>query len=245
MTIDLSPFNRPALQFSGGKDSLACLYLLREPINQGLPVYWLNSGDTCPETLAVIEQMRPTIPNFVDVRTDVRAWRAANGMPTDVLPQSSTQLGVAYGMSSVPMVGRFDCCVANRILPMHERMMADGIDCVIRGTKLADTGRLPAEGATPFYHVLLPIRDWSHQQVFDYLRSVGAPYNAVYDNFANSSTLDCVGCTAVWDDGKAAYFRTKHPQRWSEYRASLETIRAQLQHHLSQLDKEIEGGHHG
>ncbi|MFG0641366.1 phosphoadenosine phosphosulfate reductase family protein, partial [Delftia sp. WSY_22] len=57
---------RAALHFSGGKDSLACLYLLRPLVEQGLPVYWLSTGDTIPETRAVVDQVRAWIP---DLRT--------------------------------------------------------------------------------------------------------------------------------------------------------------------------------
>ena len=238
--MDLSTYQRPALHFSGGKDSLACLYLLRDQVEGGLPVYWLNSGETCPETLETIEAVRPWIANFIEVRTDVAAWRAKHGNPTDLMPQSCTPLGLAYGLGRMPLVGRFDCCTANRMLPMHQRMLDDGVDAVVRGTKIADTGRLPADGATDTYAVLLPIKDWSHGDVFRYLQSVGAPFNRVYENFKNASTLDCVGCTAVWDDGKAAYFRAHNRGRLTEYRASLQAIRGELLRHLDALDNELQ-----
>ncbi|WP_289242019.1 phosphoadenosine phosphosulfate reductase family protein [Delftia sp.] len=81
---------RAALHFSGGKDSLACLYLLRPLVEQGLPVYWLSTGDTIPETRAVVDQVRAWIPDLRTVQTDVLAWKAAHGIPSDVTTAQSS-----------------------------------------------------------------------------------------------------------------------------------------------------------
>jgi phosphoadenosine phosphosulfate reductase len=118
-------------------------------------------------------------------------------------------------------------------------MIADKVDCVIRGTKACDTGTTPFEGTDEFYEVVLPIRDWSHDDVFGYLESVGAPYNELYDHYKGISAPECMGCTAWWDDGKAAYFKAKHPERLGEYHASLTQIRTALQAHLADLDFEL------
>ncbi len=237
--IDLSRFKHPALQFSGGKDSLACLYLLREQLHN-VRVYWVNTGDGCSETLSVIDQVREWIPHFTEIRTDVRKWRDTYGNPTDLVPASCTELGMAYGMGSQRLSGRFDCCYANLMYPLHEQMVEDRVDAVIRGTKLADTGRVPFEGASPFYEVILPLRDWSHEQVFDFLEREGAPVNTVYEHFKGISAPECMGCTAWWDDGKAEYFAAKHPERLEPYRIALTTVREALRQHLDHLDSELE-----
>lgn len=238
MTMNLLAYRRPALQFSGGKDSLACLYKLRDKLDQ-LTVYWLNTQDVCDETLAVIEHVRPWIPNFEEVRSDVKAWRAENGIPSDILPTSCTELGNLYGLSALRVSDRFACCAANRMLPLHQRMLQDGVDLVIRGTKLSDTGRLPAEGRTPWYELWLPLRDWSREQVFEYLESVNAPRNSLYDYFKSASAMDCLGCTALWGEDKATYFRARHPERLSEYSTTLQALRGELRKHMQQLDTQI------
>lgn len=236
--IDLTQYQRPALQFSGGKDSLACLFLLRGQLDR-ITVYWVNTQDGCPETLAIVDQVRPWVPNFVEVTTDAKAWRSENGDPSDLVPASGHLLGQAYGLGALPLTNRFDCCYANLMLPMHARMVADGVDAVIRGTKLADTGKIPHEGPTGFYDVLLPIKDWTHAQVFAYLESVGAPRNPIYDHFTSISAPECMTCTAWWDDGKAAYFKARHPQRLGEYRVQLTRIKESLRSHLNDLEFEI------
>lgn len=231
-------FKKPALQFSGGKDSLACLYLFEEQLDE-LTVYWMNTGDGCPETLALIEQVRTRIPNFVEITSDVKAWRDLHGPPSDLVPATAHYIAAFYGQGNMRMSNRLDCCAANIMAPMHARMVADGVDCVIRGIKACDTGTVPAEGDTGSYHVVLPIKDWSHQDVFDYLASVDAPYNPMYDHYKGISAPECFGCTAWWDDGKSAYFKALHPERLGEYHASLKQIKAALQTHLADLDFEL------
>ena len=236
--IDLSKYKRPALQFSGGKDSLTCLYLLREQLDN-VRVYWVNTGDTCVETMDVIKKVMPWVPHFTEIRTDVKEWRRVNGNPTDLLPASCTPIGMMYGMGEQPLTGRFDCCYANLMHPLHQQMLDDGVDAVVRGTKVADTGKIPHEGHTPFYEIILPLRDWSHQDVFDYLDSVGAPKNPVYEHMKYVGAPECMGCTAWWEDGKAEYYTAKHPERLEPYRIALSTVRDSLRQHLALLESEL------
>ena len=238
--LSLDPYRRVALQFSGGKDSLACLYLLRDQLDK-VTVYWCDTGDGCPETRAIVEQVRAGVPHFAVVRSDVARWRLQHGFPSDLVPSNHHPIGRAYGLSQFPLVNRWDCCAANLMVPLHERMVADGVDAVIRGTKLCDTGTLPAEGrvAGVPYDILLPIRDWSHQDVFAYLRAVGAPQNAIYEHFAAVSAPECMGCTAWWNDGKAAYLRARHPEQAAGYQVALQSILGAAHTQLADLYAEL------
>jgi len=230
---------RCALQFSGGKDSLACVYILKPWVLAGLPVYWTHTGDTIPETLAVVEQVRRWVPDFRVIEADVLAWKHAHGTPSDVTTAQSTWMGQQYAMTDTQLVGRFDCCWHNLMKPMHDRMLADGVDLVIRGTKLADTGKVPANGATEHYDVLLPLLNWSHAQVFDYLQEVGAPISRVYEHFKAISAPECLHCSAWWDDGKAQYLKQLHPEKVHQYQVSLQQIQAELSKRLQELDSEL------
>ena len=229
-----------ALEFSGGKDSLACLMLL-EPFLGDLTVYWLNTGDGCPETAAVTAWARARVPHFKEVRSDVKAWRAEHGMPSDLVPANNHAIGLMYGMASVKISNRFDCCSANIMLPLHAAVMADGCDLLIRGTKEADTGTVPFEGHHDGFEVWLPLRDWSHADVFEFLRDTGAPQNPIYDHFTALSAPECLGCTAWWGDGKAAYLKSLHPDHLATYRWNLRVISTALIGHMSELDAELEG----
>lgn len=236
--MDLSRYRNPALQCSFGKDSLACLYMLADQLER-ITVYWVNTGDGCPETLDIVQAVRPMIPKFVEIRTDVHAWRAENGLPSDVVPANGTLLGLAYGMGKTRIACRFDCCIQNLMKPMHDRMLADGVDAVIRGTKLSDTGKVPAEGPTGFYDVLLPLRDWTHDEVFTYLRQVGAPINPIYQHFKSISAPECFGCTAWWGDGKAEYLKARHPGAYKEYQLKLQRIAESVTPHARDFAMEM------
>lgn len=236
--ISVGDYKRPALHFSGGKDSLACLYLLRDQLDR-ITVYWCDTQDGCPETRAVVEQVRQWIPRFKVITTDVATWRNQYGYPSDLVPAKAHPIGLLYGMNNFALTSRFDCCATNIMAPMHQRMIDDGVDLVIRGTKVTDTGHVPAEGQTEHYTIWLPIRDWTHQQVFDYLREVEAPHNPIYDHFAQISAPECLGCTAWWDDGKAAYLKARHPEHYARYRAQLQAIAATITPHLADLYHEM------
>lgn len=250
MTHGVMVFERPirphrlkgrqaALQFSGGKDSLACLYMLR-PFLRQITVYYLNTGDTLPETDAVVAEVRGWIPNFVEIQSDVRAWRAENGMPSDLVPAHSHYIGRLYGMSDVKISNRFDCCLNNLMLPLHRRVQEDGVDLLIRGTKLSDTGQLPFEGWQDGIEQWLPLRDFTHDEVFALLQDVGAPLSPVYEFATGISAPECLGCTAWWDDHKGEYLKARHPAAHTDYIASLREIEHTITTHLAHLQAEIE-----
>ena len=68
--IDLFGYSNVALQFSGGKDSLACLYLLKDQLEK-VVVYYLDTGDGCPETHDVIDKVKSWIPRFITIKSDL------------------------------------------------------------------------------------------------------------------------------------------------------------------------------
>lgn len=234
----LQEYRNPALHFSGGKDSLTCLYLLKDQLDK-LTVYWCDTGDGFPETRAVVEEARAWIPNFQVVKTDVAKFRNQHGYPTDLLPATAHPVGVLYGTSKYPMTHRYDCCANNIMLPMHKRMVADGVDLVIRGTKTVDSGKLPHDGDWDPYDIWLPLKDWTHAQVFEYLKVVGAPHNSLYDYPGSSSCPECLGCTAWWDDGRASILAERYPEHYQHYLTHLQKIAQAIIPHLADLYAEL------
>lgn len=242
--LDLSGYRNVALQFSGGKDSLALVYLLRRHLHR-VTVYWVDAGDGWPETREVIEYVRSHLaPRFVEVKTDARAWREAHGQPSDLVPATTHEMARSFGMDEGKVSNHFACCAANRVLPMHQRMLADKVDAVIRGTKLADTGVVPAEGKTEHYDVLLPLKTWTHEDVFRYLESVDAPVNRLYSHFKGTSAPECMTCTGWWSDSKSEYLRAHHPKQYVEHRIKLVGMAHTLRAHMSALESEL-GVNHG
>lgn len=219
----LSQHERIAVHFSGGKDSLAVTYLLR-PYWDRLVFYHVDTGDLLPEVREIVAEVAAKVPTFKRIETNSQLFCQRIGLPSDLVPTSCTVAGLMLGMGQRRIVDRFECCGANIMLPMHNRMVDDGITLVIRGTKRCDLKRLPAEdGDTSLgYRLWLPIIDWSHDDVFSYLREVGAPICRVYETAVNSP--ECATCTAWWSEKRAAYLFKHHPLLHARYMAKLKLV---------------------
>jgi 3'-phosphoadenosine 5'-phosphosulfate sulfotransferase (PAPS reductase)/FAD synthetase len=229
-----------ALQFSGGKDSLALAHLLR-PHWDRLTFYHVDTGDLLPEVREIVDGIEALVPRFVRIETHAADWHERFGLPSDLVPTTCTPAGNAIGIGSRRLVDRFDCCASNIMAPMHARMVADGVALVIRGTKRADMPRLPAEnGPTGMgYDLWLPLLEWSDADVFAYLREVGAPICRVYENGVQSP--ECATCPAWWSEGRAAYLAKHHPDLSASYHAKLATVAAEISPLWAHLQREIAG----
>lgn len=223
----LDRHSRIALQWSGGKDSLAVAYLLR-PHWDRLTFYHMDAGDLLPEVSEIVDTMEAMVPSFIRIHSDSKAWQKEHGLPSDLVPTSGSRAGVLIGMSDQRIVDRFDCCASNIMAPLHDRMIADGITLCIRGTKGCDMARIPAQsGDTSMgYEIWLPLEDWSHDDVFAYLKKEGAPICRVYENNVNAP--ECASCPAWWSENRARYLDKYHPELSVEYQRKLAIVKAQV-----------------
>jgi len=238
MLDHLSPHKNIALQFSGGKDSLALVHLLR-PHWDRLTFYHVDTGDLLPEVREIVDSVEAMVPRFVRIETRPADWQQRFGMPSDLVPSSCTPLGVKIGMSDQRLIDRFECCAFNIMVPMHEAALKDGCTLVIRGTKRADMKRLPAEnGPTGLgYDLWLPLLEWSDDDVFAYLREVGAPICRVYENGAQSP--ECATCPAWWSEGRSSYLGKYHPELHAAYQAKLALVAAEVAPMWANLQREV------
>jgi 3'-phosphoadenosine 5'-phosphosulfate sulfotransferase (PAPS reductase)/FAD synthetase len=209
-----SRHSRVALQFSAGKDSAACLWLL-EPWWPQLTVMWCNMGDPYPETIDYMDSIALRVPHFVVVRGDVRGFIARHGYPADAIAASYTPLGLAAQSNprpgAVPFVPYQACCGANLWQPLWQAVLAGGFDGVVRGQKFADHLRAPVgsgfvhEGVE-FFH---PIEAWADSDVLAFLGDRVPPSYAR----GLKSSLDCVHCTAYVDKARIDDLRQLAPER--------------------------------
>lgn len=239
--IDLSPLHRHeriALAFSGGKDSLAVVYALRPHLDR-LTVYHMDTGDLLPEIRETVAHVRSFAPSFVHVQGDVGAWIAENGLPTDLLPFSAHEVGRMAGQENVRLVPRYRCCFTNLMAPLWQRIKADGITLVIRGTKNCDLKRHPTQDGETHDGVELwyPLAGWSHDQVFAYLKEVGAPTNRIYETMTNAP--ECARCSAWWGEGRAAYLRKYHPDLFRDYVGRLRAVTSEIIASVNNLNREL------
>lgn len=241
MRFEVSPMLRHkkvALSFSGGKDSLACLFLLRNFLKT-ITVYHLDTGDIMPETRDLVAEVREMCPNFVHLQGDVRAWIAENGQPTDLLPYSEHGIGAQIGERGTKLVTRYHCCFVNLMFPLWDRMKADGNTLIIRGTKQSDMPKLPvktgdvADGIEFWY----PIETWSDMDVHDFLVDAEAPRSPLYPHFV--SIPDCARCTAWWTGRRSPYLKAHHPELYREYREGLKVVARELAKPINFLRQEL------
>lgn len=212
------------LQFSGGKDSLACLWLI-EPWWAKTVVLWVNTGAAFPETLELMEKVRAMVPHFLEERTDQPAQVKRKGYPVDVLPIVHHK---HFPLNRHPRLqGFLDCCYENIMEPAEAATKRLGATLVIRGQKDADClkGTLQSGQKADGQEFLYPIESWTDEEVFSYLKQTPLGVPAHYDQVGTS--LDCWSCTAYLGDnlGKMRYLRDKHPEWHSTMTGRLTLIR--------------------
>ena len=191
---------KTALHFSGGVDSLACLYLYREQWDQIL-VCWLNTGAAYPDVVESMRKWQQRLPNFIEVKSDQPAQIAQCGYPADVVPLRYTTIGRAvFQESGFKIQASHFCCSQNIWQPMHQKMKELGVTRIIRGQRLSDKRSSPARSGykADGIEVIFPIESWSREQVIDYLRDAGAEIPAYYSTELTSR--DCWDCTAYLDE---------------------------------------------
>lgn len=236
-----SRHERIAFQFSGGRDSLAALYLLR-PYWARMTVYHLDTGDQFPEHREVVRRVAAELPDFRGIHGRLQDSLAAHGLPSDIIPTTHhTFVGQAVSGATFKVQDRYDCCFRALMAPMHERMVEDGITLIIRGQRDDEFDKPVtrsgfAEGGIEYFY---PIQTWTADEVLRFLEEQGVEPAPFYRH-GLTTTPDCMHCSAWWDEGRAAYLRQFHPNGYQLYRARLDMIRAALIPLAQTLTKELE-----
>lgn len=228
-----------ALQFSGGRDSIACLYLL-QPYWDRLTVYWNNTGATFPETRVLADKVRAMVPRFVEIDGHQPDVLAQFGLPSDIVPASHTPIGIVGSGSAGPLIqDRYSCCARVIMAPLHERMLEDGITLIIRGQKNADhlKGPLRSGAVVDGIEYLYPLEEWDTRRVMDFLRTVDAPIPRFYEMLDGAP--DCITCSAWWENGAAAYLKRYHPAQYHDVQQRLDVINQAVSSSIAAFNQEI------
>jgi len=219
-----------ALQFSGGKDSLALLHLWQAKLARTL-VCWVNTGAAYPETVEQMKQVRETVPHFLEITSDQPGDVSVNGYPTDLVPLHFTTQGRSAVVTNhhYRVQDSFRCCSTNIWWPLHKAVKERGIQTVLRGQKLVDKYKAPypsgysEDGVT----YIFPLEQWTDEQVFKYLKhhNVNIPEHYLK---GEKKSHDCWSCTGYIDEDAGRIANLPHHQR-EEVMRRLRVINAAIQ----------------
>jgi phosphoadenosine phosphosulfate reductase len=242
----IAGFDRVALQFSGGKDSLACLHLLK-PWWHRLIVIWANPGDPFPETVELVNEVSQNVAEFYTVSGNCLD---SPSLPVDLLPIRSSMLGMQLEPdgNQIALRSRYDCCWENFWLPMTQAVKRLNVDLLIRGQRNDEELRvpIPARAKDPSgAEIFLPIQHWTARDVKSYLADEGVSLPRFYETM--DCSVDCMRCTAYLKDtrGKVEYLRKYHPHVAMDYESRLARVASALVPDIDELKASLLEINHG
>ncbi len=221
-----SRHKKAALMFSGGKDSLMTLILLKDFWDQ-MTVIWVNTGNVFPENEKIVRRWAAKVPHFLEVKTDVNKYKQEFGLPTDLLVTKNTHLAEAVlEKTEQTLISGFDCCANNLWFPAMQAIKDIGATLVIRGQRNDEAAKSQIrsghiqDGIEYFF----PIEEWTQERVLNELRRYGVRIPKFF-HFAESS-LDCMNCTAFLSGiaDRRKWMEKYHPKEHQENQRNLETI---------------------
>lgn len=223
-----------ALAFSGGKDAMACLHLMRDQLDMCIHV---DTGYGYPETRELVNYAASLVPVMHIVMTDRRSQNEREGIPADVVPINFTRTGQEFWTKKpITIQSYLGCCFENRMLPLWEKAKALGVTRLVLGTRAQD-GMNPAirNGLThEGVERLHPLEGWSTKQVLEYL----ATKMKVPDHFyqvVNQSSLDCYDCTGFEHESqdRLAWTASRYPAFYAAYLERRKALDGALREALS------------
>lgn len=225
-----------ALQFSGGKDSLACLYLLKDFWEQ-IYVVWVNTGACYEETMIQMGEIKKMVPHFVEVKSNQPLDIKNNGFPTDILPVPNSHGGIDVKPLDVKLQPWTACCWSNLWNPMDHAMKELEVTLIIRGQKSSDyrTAPLKSGDVIDGTEYIFPLEQWSNDDCFEYLKSINVEIPSWYK--WSDTSLDCWDCTACLDErGKELSNMPKiFPKKWEIVKSRLLLIERESKREMNIL----------
>lgn len=203
------------LAFSGGKDSMACLHLMRGSLDYAI---YVDTGKSYPETNALVAYASNLVP-MITVHSDRDIQNEREGIPADVVPIDWTRIGQLLTTKKATTIqSHVECCFENIAYPLLLKAKQIGATEIVYGQRNDEAHKSTTRNGDIVEGIvrLQPIEDWTSSQVLAYLATkmeVPAHYSIKH------SSLDCYDCTAFRKDShdRVAFTARHYPQMHREY----------------------------
>lgn len=196
ITEALNKSDNPVVAFSGGKDSIVVLDLVRRA-NLKVPGVFCNTGNEYPETIEFVG----SLDNIVWLDPIKSFWQCVKeyGMP---------------GIKSKAKRHGNQCCNFLKEKPANNYYKENEVDLVFTGLTMDESrNRMMMLKRMGNYYwnkteerfKCHPIHDWSEAEVWTYIKWLKIPYNPIYD--LGIRRCGCRLCTAYisWQDMTSLY----------------------------------------
>jgi 3'-phosphoadenosine 5'-phosphosulfate sulfotransferase (PAPS reductase)/FAD synthetase len=252
----LGAHKKAVLQFSGGKDSLALLYLAR-PHLDNIEVHFGDTGELFPEIPEFVYRTCAKLgAKLVEVtpETNIHTYQDVFGLPSDIVPDWSTA-AMAWLMRDKPkqrLQSSLTCCANMLWIPLDKAVKASGATLVLRGVKACDERRGVPPGYVDAAGVVyqFPLWKWSDADVVGYLEREGAAIPEHYQHVNDG--LDCWICTAHtrtdYAKDRLVYLRDHRPELWPEVVRRVNIVRGVVdaeKRHVDEVFSVVEENGHG
>jgi 3'-phosphoadenosine 5'-phosphosulfate sulfotransferase (PAPS reductase)/FAD synthetase len=203
------------LAFSGGKDSMACLHLMRDSLDCAI---YVDTGKSYPETQALVAYASDLVP-MITVHSARDKQNQREGIPADVVPIDWTRIGqMLTTKKQTTIQSHVECCFENIAYPLLLKAKEMGATEIVYGQRNDEAHKSTARNGDIVEGIvrLQPIEDWTSDQVLAYLETkmhVPAHYSIKH------SSLDCYDCTAFRKDShdRVAFTAERYPAMHAEY----------------------------
>jgi phosphoadenosine phosphosulfate reductase len=225
---------RAILQWSGGKDSTALLYLSRPWLDR-IQVVLADPGALFPHMRGFIRRTCDRLGidlTVISAMESLDSYHRRLGLPSDIVPFWSSPAGrvLVQDQDRTPLQEPLRCCYARIMAPFVEHIRNSGVTLVLRGSKAADDRvGVPDGFVEDGVEYRSPLWHWSHEQVFAYLRGQGVEPPPHYAAGGQIDSLDCWCCTGHLAYGgaeKLRWMREHEPDLFARLQPRLAQVRA-------------------
>jgi phosphoadenosine phosphosulfate reductase len=176
-------------------------------IDPKVRVFTIDTGRLHQETYDLIDAVRKRYDMAIEVH-------APDARELGVMTEKH---GVNLFYNAVPL--RLLCCQVRKVRPLQR--VLDGLDAWITGLRRetwasrADIRKLELDHDHGGIAKLSPLADWTHEEVWEYLRGNDVPYHALYDQgYTSIGCAPCTRRTAAGEDPRAGrwWWETNAPK---------------------------------